>query len=203
MNTDDERLAELFRLLRRKTELTQEELAIAAAIPVRDIHKLEIGRPGDVVFERIRRLFAELGARARISVWWHGAAADRLLDEKHAYIGECASQVMARNGWETPSEFTYSEFGERGSIDIFGHRRGFKVVAVCEVKSAFGSLEDLNRSLDAKVRLAPKLCRDRYGWAPTSCWPTADRARCLDEPTNRGRASSDDGCPLPSARPRG
>jgi len=64
-------------------------------------------------------------------------------------------------------ELTFSEFGERGSLDIFAHHRRHRAVAVCEVKSVFGSLEELNRTLDVKVRLAPKLCRDRFGWTPT------------------------------------
>jgi hypothetical protein len=71
-----------------------------------------------------------------------------------------------RWSWETTIELTFSEYGERGSIDIFGHRRSARAVAVCEVKSTFGALEELNRSLDVKVRLAPKLCRDRFGWTP-------------------------------------
>ena len=37
---------------------------------------------------------------------------------------------------------------------------------VGEVKSVFGSLEELNRSLDVKVRLAPTICRKRFGWTP-------------------------------------
>jgi len=73
---------------------------------------------------------------------------------------------MTRYRWVAPAEVTYSEFGERGSIDLFGLLEEALAVAVCEVKSAIGSLEELNRTLDAKVRLAPKLCKDRYGWSP-------------------------------------
>jgi len=120
----------------------------------------------EILFGRVRHLFAQLDARTRLAVWWKGAAADRLLDARHARIAELASRVMTRCLWVVPAEFTYSEFGERGSIDLFGHRVDALAVAVCEVKSAFGSLEELNRSLDAKVRLAPKLCKDTFGWAP-------------------------------------
>lgn len=166
MSSDDERLGELFRLLRHRSGLTQGDVALATSIPVRDIHKLEIGRAGEVVFERVRRLFGQVDARARMSVWWHGAAADRLLDERHASIAEQGARIIARYSWATPAEVTYSEYGERGSIDVFAHRREYAAVAVCEVKSAFGSLEELNRSLDVKARLAPKLCQDRFGWTP-------------------------------------
>ena len=166
MNADDERLGQLFRLLRRNAGLTQEELSAATSTPVRDLQRLEDGRVEEIRFGRVRRLFADLDARARISIWWKGAAADRLLDERHAAIAERASGVMTRYRWVVPAEFTYSEFGERGSIDLFGRLEEALAVAVCEVKSAIGSLEELNRTLDAKVRLAPKLCKDRYGWSP-------------------------------------
>ena len=166
MNSDDERLGQLFRLLRRRSGLTQEDLSIATSIPVRDIQRLEDGRAERILFGRVRRLFADLDARTRINVWWKGAAADRLLDERHAAIAERANGVMTRYRWVVRAEFTYSEFGERGSIDLFGLREEALAVAICEVKSAIGSLEEMNRTLDAKVRLAPKLCRDQYGWNP-------------------------------------
>ena len=164
--TYDERFGRLLRLIRRKLELTQEELAVASNVPVRDIAAIEAGQVGAVRVERVRRAFSAVGAQARVTAWWNGAAADRLLDERHAEIGERAGRAMARFGWVTPTEVTCSEYGERGSIDLFGHRQKAAAVAVGEVKSAFGSLEEMNRALDIKVRLAPKLCRDRLGWTP-------------------------------------
>ena len=165
-SADDERLGELFRKLRRQAGRTQQQIATATGIPLRDIHRLEAGEAAAIALGRIRSLFAELDARARVAVWWRGAALDRLLDEEHAAIVELGAVRIARYGWETPAEVTFSEFGERGSIDIFAHRRDALAVAVCEVKSVFGSLEDLNRSVDIKARLAPKICMDRFGWKP-------------------------------------
>jgi transcriptional regulator with XRE-family HTH domain len=162
----DQRFGRLLRLIRRQSQLTQEELSIASGVPVRDIAAIERGDVGLISVERVRQAFAALGARARVTAWWNGAAADRLLDERHADVLERASRVMAKLGWQVPTEVTFSEFGERGSIDIFGHRRAANAIAVCEVKSAFGSLEETNRTLDTKTRLAPKLCQNRFGWAP-------------------------------------
>src|SRR5688572_20048440 len=122
---EDERLGELFRVLRLQQQLTQEDIATATSIPVLDIRRVEDGRAGAVLYGRIRRLFGEIEGRARISVWWKGAAADRLLDERHAYYVERSARVVRRAGWAVPSEVTYSEFGERGSIDLFGHRHEF------------------------------------------------------------------------------
>jgi hypothetical protein len=163
---DDERVGRLFRLLRQRASLTQEEVAIATAIPVKDLRALESGHISLIRYGRARRLFAELEARARLSVWWNGAAADRLLDEEHAALVERGAVMIAGYSWMTPTEISFAEFGERGSIDIFAHREEAQAVAVCEIKSAFGSLEELNRTLDMKVRLAPRICSDRFGWTP-------------------------------------
>jgi hypothetical protein len=58
------------------------------------------------------------------------------------------------------------QIGERGSIDVLGIKPDRLAAAVCEVKSAFGSLEETNRSVDAKVRLTPTLVHDQVGWRP-------------------------------------
>ncbi len=41
-----------------------------------------------------------------------------------------------------------------------------RAIAVCEVKSVLGSLEETNRRLDVKVRLAPKIAAGQFGWRP-------------------------------------
>ena len=66
---DDERLGQLFKALRRAAGLTQEEIAVATSIPVRDLQKLEDGRIEEIFYGRVRRLFLEVEARPRIAVW--------------------------------------------------------------------------------------------------------------------------------------
>jgi hypothetical protein len=61
---------------------------------------------------------------------------------------------------------SFSEFGERGSIDLFAADESRSAVFVGEAKSAWGSIEETNRRLDMKARLAPKLTFDRFGWRP-------------------------------------
>jgi hypothetical protein len=111
-------------------------------------------------------VFAAVGGRARLTIWWHGALADRLLDERHAALGERALAVYARWNWETAVEVTFSKWGERGSIHLLAVHRPTRSAVVNEVKSAFGSIEDTNRLIDIKVRLAPTLVYERFGWRP-------------------------------------
>ncbi|HEY7023459.1 MAG TPA: hypothetical protein VH371_00715 [Candidatus Limnocylindrales bacterium] len=167
MHPDDERLAQTVRLIRHRLGLTQVQLASAAAVPLNDIKAIEGSRAGGVALERLRRVMEAQGGRARLVTWWNGAAADRLLDERHAALVESCVSVFRARGWRADVEVSFSEFGERGSIDVLATNEAFRAVAVCEVKSVFGSLEETNRTLDAKERLAPTIVWRRLGWRPS------------------------------------
>jgi transcriptional regulator with XRE-family HTH domain len=163
---DDERVGRLLLLLRRRIGLTQRQLAEAASVPRRDVMLVEASLAGTVLLDRLRRIFEAVGGRARLGVWWNGAAADRLLDERHAALVERAVTVFERRGWSTAVEASFSRYGERGSIDLLaGHDRR-RAIAVSEIKSDIGSFEEMNRILDMKERLAPPIAEARFGWRP-------------------------------------
>jgi transcriptional regulator with XRE-family HTH domain len=166
-NPDDERLGHQLRAIRRRTALTQVDLARLAGIPAKELRRIENGNAGNVSLGRIRSAFDAAGARARLVPWWNGAAADRLLDEAHAALVETATGLFSARGWQVKPETSFSEFGERGSIDLLAAHPRHRAVAACEIKSTFGSLEDTNRTLDLKVRLAPKISERVFGWKPS------------------------------------
>ncbi|HUG49211.1 MAG TPA: hypothetical protein VMP67_12460 [Candidatus Limnocylindria bacterium] len=89
-----------------------------------------------------------------------------MLDERHAALVERALRVYVSRGWQAAVEVTYSEWGERGSIDLLCGHPGTRSAVVNEIKTSFGSLEETNRLLDVKVRLASKLIEKRFGWQP-------------------------------------
>ena len=163
---DDERLGLLLRKLRRRAGQTQEQLATVAQIPIDDVSAIETGQVGRVRVDRVRAAFGGVDGRLYLRPWYMGAAADRLLDEDHAAIVEEAASVFTRRVWRPEIEVTFSQFGERGSIDLLAAYEATRTVAVCEIKSAFGSLEETNRSLDVKVRLAPEIAERVFGWQP-------------------------------------
>lgn len=163
-----ERLATTLKAIRRRSGLTQAQLAAAAGVTRRDIIDIEAPPAGSVELERVRRSFAGLDERLKSIGLWNGAAADRLLDERHAAIVERVAAMLAARAWQAPVDVTFSEWGERGSIDVLAGHPPTRAVVVVEVKASLGSLEEMNRSLDVKVRLARYLARDRFGWAPLS-----------------------------------
>jgi transcriptional regulator with XRE-family HTH domain len=165
---EDERLGVLLRTIRRRSGLTQLEVARQASVPREDIIALEAGRAGELELGRLRRIFAVADARLRVALWWHGAAADRLLDERHAGLVERAVAVYRARGWQCAIEVSFSEWGERGSIDVLAVHPGSRAAVVNEVKASIGSLDETNRTLDLKTRLGAKLAAERFGWRPTS-----------------------------------
>jgi hypothetical protein len=166
VNADDERLARISRVLRRKAGLRQVDL-IGAGRSRHFVRALENGEGGRLRVDQVRDHFRDLGGRLRMNVSWNGAEIDRLLDERHASVVEQGAAVVRSYGWPTLLlEMTFSEFGERGSIDPFAADESRSAVFVGEAKSAWGSIEETNRRLDMKARLAPKLTFDRFGWRP-------------------------------------
>lgn len=109
-----------------------------------------------------------MGAAVKVSVWWNGAALDRLLDQRHAALVERVIGVLNASGWKCLTEVTFSKWGERGSIDVFAAFEEARAVFVGEVKSEWGSIEETNRRLDVKARLAPTLTEETFGWRPRS-----------------------------------
>lgn len=165
---EDQRLGVLLRAIRRRTPISQAGLARLAEVPRQDVIAVEAGRAQEVELGRLRRMYSALDGRLRTTAWWHGAAADRLLDERHAGLGERGVALYGRRGWLSALEVTFSEWGERGSIDLLAGHPATRAAAVNEIKGTIGSLEELNRSLDVKVRLASGLVEERFGWRPSS-----------------------------------
>ena len=179
MNPDDERLGQLLRAIRRRQGLTQVTLAQAAGVPRGDIMRVEAGLAGGLALDRIRRIIDAAGGRARLGTWLNGAAADRILDERHAAVVERALALFVRRGWATRVEVSFSDYGDRGSIDLLAAHAQTRIAAVCEIKTEFGSLEETNRTLDVKVRLGAKIANAAFGW-----WPSGGVARLLIVPNS-------------------
>ena len=179
MNADDERLGQIMRVVRRRLKSHSDSSRFCAGIPRDDILAIEDNRAGTVRLERARAAFEALDARLRLVVFWHGAGADRLLDEQHAALVEVALKLLGRRGWETASEVSFADYGERGSVDVLALHREARAVLIGEVKGSIGSLEETNRTLDVKTRLGAKICKARFG-----LWP-AHVSRVLIVPEDR------------------
>ncbi|HWH37064.1 MAG TPA: helix-turn-helix transcriptional regulator [Candidatus Limnocylindrales bacterium] len=163
---DAHRLGRLHRLLRQRAGMTQTELAARAGVARWIVVRLEAGGAEELRIGDVARCFAALGGRLDVRAWYGGAAADRLLDEVHALVVGALQGVLVRHAWQVHPEVTYSEFGERGSIDLLGWHPPTRALMISEVKSEIGSVEGTLRPFDAKCRLTVKVARERFGWQP-------------------------------------
>ena len=101
----------------------------------------------------LRRVFAAVDAGFEAQVLWRGAGLDRLVDADHARLAGIAADRLRRYRWDPVLvETTYSIYGERGSIDVFGGRREGRAAVVEEIKTSLASIEATLRKLDEKAR---------------------------------------------------
>ena len=163
---DDRKVGLIIRALRRRRGWRQRDLAGRAGVSQAVVSEIERGHIHAKQIRTVRRLLNALDADVRLEVRWRGGEADRLVDEDHARLGGTVAERLERLGWTVRTEVTYSEYGERGSFDVLGWRAETGDLVVVEVKTELLSAEATLRKMDEKVRLAPKVVGERFGWRP-------------------------------------
>ncbi len=177
-----ERIGRALRALRHSNDWTQAILGARAGCGASVISRVERGNLRACSLATLQRLFACLDARLLLFVRWHGGELDRLLDADHALLGDRWGDLRGSH-WEIRPEVTYSEYGERCSIDELAFHRSASTLLVTELKTGIYEANRVVAKLDEKARLAAGLAR-RLGWEATTVVP------CLviaDTRTNRRR----------------
>jgi DNA-binding Xre family transcriptional regulator len=146
--------------------MRQQDLAREAACSQDQISLLERGRIDRMSLRRLRTIFRALDAEVVVIVRWRGGSLDHLLDARHASLAESTIQRLLDAGWSVQPEVSYSVFGERGSIDLLAWHESSRTLLVIELKTELTSIEETLRRHDSKVRLAPGIARERFGWDP-------------------------------------
>lgn len=129
------------------------------------VSDIEHGRASRTSIAVVRQATAPLELSVELTARGRGADVDRVLDERHARLLGTTARWLVGLGWATMAEVSYSEWGERGSIDLLAWHEPTATLLVIEVKTELVSVEATLRKHDEKVRLAPRIARDRLGWA--------------------------------------
>jgi transcriptional regulator with XRE-family HTH domain len=161
---NDVQLGRLVRALRHRRRWRQQDLADRAGVGRTVIVDLEAGRLGGMRLDTQRRVAAALGFNVEVTPRGLGAEADRVLDQGHAVLLGAAAKWLTALGWTSIAEVSYSEGGERGSIDLPARHASTETLLVIEIKTELASVEATIRKLDEKVRLAPTIATARFGW---------------------------------------
>lgn len=165
---DTIRAARAFRAVRLHRRLRQADVAEGVGISQQHVSDLERGRLDRMTVAEVGRLFESLDIRVVLSVSWRGGEIDRLMDEGHAALGGACATMLRRHGWQVLTEVTFAVHGERGSIDLLAWHPATRTLLIVELKTEITSAEEMLRRHDLKVRLAPRLCHERFGVTPAA-----------------------------------
>lgn len=93
---------------------------------------------------------------------------DRLRDARHAAIVEAVARLLLSFGWQVEPEYTFSYFGERGSVDALAWHAERRVLLIGEIKTRIWDLQDTLSALGRKWRVVPMLLQRERGWMTAS-----------------------------------
>lgn len=173
--------------------------------------RIERGHIGEIPLDTVRSVAGALDIRVELNPRARAIDIDRVLNARHtALAGFVIDWVCAIRGskirdsegrasaprgstirdsapraWEVRPEVSFSEFGERGVIDLLCWHATARALLVVEIKTEFVDIGELLGTLDRKHRLAGIVAR-RLGWdavTVSSCLLVADSM------TNRRRAA--------------
>lgn len=161
---NDTRAGRLIAAVRIHLELRQQDLADLAGVSQKVVSLLERGRIEEVSVRNQRRVCAGLGIESELDLRWRGGLGDRLIDRVHASIVEAVTAELVGAGWDALPEFTFNEFGERGSVDILAWHPGRAALLIVEVKSRITDVQAMLMSMSRKVRLVPAVVARERRW---------------------------------------
>lgn len=163
---DDQRIGRLFRVVRQRRGLRQQDVAARAGVSQKTVSEVELGRLEAVGLAKVRRVATVLEVWVSLQARWSGGEGDHLLDRAHAHLVNVLAAFLERNGWTIHPEFTFNHFGDRGSVDILAWHAATRILLIVEVKATLTDLQDLLAALSRKVRVVPVIASQTLGWKP-------------------------------------
>ena len=153
-----------------RQRFTQVALASRAGVSWRAVSALERGRGEALTLATIVAIVEALGGRFDARIFWNGPELDRLLDAGHAAVASAVKRRLERWGWNVRVEVSFSQYGERGRIDLLAFHPRLRILLVIEIKTELVDVQALLGSLDQKARLGSVAAR-QFGWRPAMVVP--------------------------------
>ena len=186
----DIRVGARVRAVRLRLGWRQTDVADRAGLSQSAVCRVERGQLDHLTLRTLRRVLQALEMDLELVPRWRGGDLDRLADEDHARLAKLIAALLEALGWEVRVEVSFSVYGERGSMDLLAWHPSTRTLLVVEVKTTLTSVEETLRRHDMKVRLAPTVASERFGWSAR----TAARLLVLpDAMTERRRVGRHDG----------
>lgn len=154
-------MGRILRMLRIRKDWRQEDVARKAEVSPTTVGRHERGFVGSTT--ALERHAAALDLRVEIRLVGRSGDLARLADDEHAAIVESLARWFRAERFQTETEASFSEWGERGRIDLLAYDVRSGVLVIVEVKTLLLDMQDLFGGINVKQRLAPSIGR-RRGW---------------------------------------
>jgi transcriptional regulator with XRE-family HTH domain len=154
-------IGRVLRMLRIRKGWRQEDVASKANVSPSAVGRHERGWIGSLT--AVERHAAVFGMRVEVRLVGRAGELVRLADDEHAAITELLVAWFRQHDFVTEPEASFSEWGERGRIDLLAYDPRTGILVVVEVKTQLLDLQDLFGGLNAKLRLSSTIA-GRHGW---------------------------------------
>lgn len=156
------------RILRIRRVWRLADLAARSGLSCTALHRRETGSISS--FARLEVHARALELRLDLRPLGRGWDMVRTLDDEHAAMVNALASALQAGGHRVEVETSYSEWGERGRIELLASVEDALVVG--EIKSELADLQELLGAMNAKARLAPSWLGSSggpgRGWS--GCW---------------------------------
>lgn len=154
-------IGRVLRMLRIRRDLRQSDVGAKARISKSVVGRHENGRIGSIA--ALERHAGVFGLRIDVRLAGRAGELTRLADEEHSRIVEIIAAWFRSAGFLIETEASFSEWGERGRVDLLAFDPSTGTLVIVEVKTQFLDLQDLFGSINVKERLAATVA-ERRGW---------------------------------------
>jgi len=163
---DDLRIGVAIRRSRERAGRRQADIAVEAGVSRQCVSLVERGHLDGLTVRTVRAIAAAAGIDLPFAPRGRGAQLDQLIDEEHSAMVDAVVARLTADGREAKVEFSFNEFGDRGSVDVLAWHSARRVLLIVEVKSRLANLQDTCRALDTKARVVPGLAARARRWRP-------------------------------------
>jgi transcriptional regulator with XRE-family HTH domain len=154
-------MGRILRMLRIRKDWRQEDVAAKAGLSPSAIGRQERGWTRSLT--ALERHAAVFDLRVEMRLVGRGGDVVRLADDEHAAIIESLAAWCRDHGFVTEPEASFSEWGERGRIDLLAFDPRIGTLVIVEVKTQLVDLQELFGALNVRMRLSSTIA-ERRGW---------------------------------------
>ena len=147
------------RMVRIKRRARQSDVAVKARISATVVGRHEAGECASI--SALDRHAAAIGLRLELRLIGRAGEVDRLSDVEHAAIVEGLAERLREEDWITEPEASFSEYGERGRVDLLAFHPETGTLLLIEVKTLLVELGELFGRVNVKERLVPAIAQAR------------------------------------------